>query len=120
MPKFVLDEDMPSSTGMVLKVNGYDVKDIRDYELRGAEDNEAFKFSQNEQAVIIIGDRGFGNILRFALGTHFGIIVANFPDEMPTKEINRRLLESINDLPEDDFHGNLIIIEPMKIRIKRK
>jgi hypothetical protein len=34
MPKFVIDEDMPRSTGAVLKEQGYDVKDIRDYGLR--------------------------------------------------------------------------------------
>ena len=120
MPKFVIDEDMPRSTGTILKKYGYVVKDIRDYGLRGAEDNEIFKYAQNEQAVIITGDKGFGNILKFPPGAHFGIIVANFPDEMPTNEINRQLLEDINGLCEDDFKGNLIVIEPMKIRIRKK
>jgi predicted nuclease of predicted toxin-antitoxin system len=67
---------------MVLKEHGYDAKDIRDYGLRGAAD----------EAVILTGDRDFGNILRFPLGDHFGIVVAHFPNEMPTLEINRYLL----------------------------
>ena len=37
MPKFVIDEDMPRSTGMMLKDHGYHVKNIRDHGLRGAE-----------------------------------------------------------------------------------
>ncbi|MCK4733799.1 MAG: DUF5615 family PIN-like protein [Methanophagales archaeon] len=120
MPRFVIDEDMPRSTGTTLKEHGYDVKDIRDYGLRGAEDEKVYEFAQREEAVILTGDRGFGNILRFHLGSHFGIVVAHFPNEMPTMEINRRLVERFKDLSEDDFKGNLIIIEPRKIRIRRK
>jgi len=29
MPKFVIDEDIPRSTGRILKQRGYDVRDIR-------------------------------------------------------------------------------------------
>jgi predicted nuclease of predicted toxin-antitoxin system len=120
MPKFVLDEDMPRSTGMILREHGYDVKDVRDYGLRGAEDEEIYRFAQREEAVILTHDRGFGNILRFPLGNHFGIVVANFPNEMSTMEINRYLLERFKDLSGGDFTGNLIVVEPRKIRIRRK
>ena len=120
MPKFVIDEDMPCSTGRILKQRGYDIRDIRDYGLRGAEDEEIYEFAQREKAVILTGDRGFGNILRFPLGKHFGIVVAHFPNKMLTMEINRHLIERFEDLLEDDFKGNLIIIEPGKIRIRRK
>ncbi len=120
MPKFVIDEDMSYSTGRILKQRGYDVRDIRDYGLRGAEDEEIYDFAQREKAVILTGDRGFGNILRFPLDKHFGIVVVHFPNETPTIEINRYLIERFKDLSEDDFKGNLIIIEPEKIRIRRK
>ena len=70
--------------------------------------------------MILTGDRGFGNILRFPLGIHFGIVIAHFPDEMPTIEINRQLLDRFKNLSKDDFKGNLIVIEPWKIRIRRK
>jgi predicted nuclease of predicted toxin-antitoxin system len=84
MPKFVIDEDMPRSTEVILKEQGYDVKDIRDHGLRGAKDEEIFEFAQKEKAVILTGDRGFGNLLKFPLGYHFGIVSANFPNEMST------------------------------------
>jgi len=53
-------------------------------------------------------------------GNHFGIVIANFPNEMSTREINRQLLEALKDISKDDFKGNLIIIEPGKVRIRRK
>ena len=120
MLKFVIDEDMPRSTGRILKQQGCDVRDIRDYGLRGAEDEQIYEFAQKEQALILTGDRGFGNILRFPVGKHFGIVVAHFPNAMPTMEINRYLVKWFEDLSEDDFRGNLIIMEPGKIRIRRK
>jgi hypothetical protein len=35
-------------------------------------------------------------------------------------EINRQLLERFKNLSEDDFKGNLIIIEPRKIKLRRR
>ncbi len=80
---------MPRSTGKILKEQGYDVKDIRDYGLRGTADEEIYEFAQKEKAVILTGDRDFGNILRFPLGDHFGIVVAHFPNEMQTIELQK-------------------------------
>jgi predicted nuclease of predicted toxin-antitoxin system len=120
MAKFVIDADMARSTGRILEERGYDVKDVRDYGLRKAKDEEIYEFAQREQSVVLTGDRGFGNIIRFPLGEHFGIVVANFPNEMPTAKINQHLIESLEELSEEDFRGNVVIIEPGKIRIRRK
>ena len=67
----------------MLKDHGYNVMDIRDYGLRGAEDEKIYDFAQGEKGVILTGDKGFGNLLRFPLAGHFAIVVANFPNEMP-------------------------------------
>ncbi|HLB69474.1 MAG: DUF5615 family PIN-like protein [Candidatus Methanoperedens sp.] len=115
----MIDEDMPRSTGKILREQGYDVKDIRDYGLRGATDEKIYEFAQLERAVILTGDRDFGNILRFPLGDHFGIVIAHFPNEMLTAEINNHLLERFKEISEDDFKGNVIVIEERKIRIRR-
>ncbi len=94
--------------------------DIRDYGLRGAENEKIYDFPQREKGIILTGDKGFGNLLLFPLGSHFGIVVADFPNEIPAMEINRFIIEQFEALTEDDFKGNLIIIEPEKIRIRRK
>lgn len=119
MPKFVIDEDVSRSTGKVLKDHGYEVKDIRDYGLRGAEDEEVYQSAQNNQAVVVTSDMDFGNILRFPIGSHFGIVILRFPNEVSTKEINRQLVKSIKALTDDDFKGNLVIIEPGRVRIRK-
>ncbi len=119
MPKFVIDEDMPRSIGIILKEHGYEVLDVRDYGLRGVADERVYEFAQQNGAVVLTGDRGFGNVQRFPLGKHAGIVVAHFPNEMPTLKINQKLLEGLRQLNEEDYKGNVIIIEPLKIRIKR-
>lgn len=38
MVRFVIDEDMPRSTGVALSSEGYEVKDVRDHGYRGLGD----------------------------------------------------------------------------------
>ncbi len=118
--RFVIDEDMPRSTGKVLQDAGYEVKDIRDFGLRGAADSKIFTFTQDNHAILITGDMGFSNIISFPLGHHLGIIVAHFPNEMSTKEINKQLVVHLFELSAKDIEGNLVILEPGRIRIRKK
>ena len=120
MPKFVIDEDMPRSTGKALKEEGYEVKDVRDHGLRGADDKDIYQFARREKSVLLTGDTGFGNILRFPLGEHWGILLVHFPSEVSTKEMNGHLVADLKHIREGDFKGNLIILEPGRIRIRRK
>ena len=120
MIKFVIDEDMPRSTAKILKTKGFDVLDVRDCGLRGKSDEEIFKFAQKEKAIILTGDMGFGNLLRFPLGNHFGIVIAHFPNEVSVSELNNQIIKAFNNLTETDFKSNLIILEPGRIRIKKK
>ena len=120
MPRFLIDEDMPRSTTKLLEDKGFDVLDVRDCGLRGKSDEEIFRFAQEEKAVILTGDMGFGNLLRFPIGSHSGIVIAHFPNEISTSELNRQLDLDFDNLDEADFRGSLIILEPGRIRIRSK
>ncbi|MFZ6017778.1 MAG: DUF5615 family PIN-like protein [Nitrospirota bacterium] len=120
MLKFVIDEDMPRSTAKVLKVKGYEVLDVRDCGLRGKNDDEVFEFAQKEKAIILTGDSGFGNLLRFPVSSHSGIVIAHFPNEVSTSELNNQIIKAFDTISDSDFTGNLIILEPGRIRIRKK
>ena len=120
MPKFLVDEDMPRSTSKILSSRGFQVLDVRDCGLRGKSDEEVFKFAQKEGAVILTADLGFGNLLHFPIGSHSGIVIVHFPNEVSTSELNHRINTAFDNLTEEDFKGNLIILEPGKIRIRRE
>jgi predicted nuclease of predicted toxin-antitoxin system len=120
MLKFLIDEDIPRSTARVLRGRGYEVLDVRDCGLRGEVDKEVFKFAQKEKAVLLTGDLGFGNLLRFPVGKHSGVVIAHFPNEISASNLNNQIIKAFDTLTEKDFERNLIILEPGKIRIRRK
>jgi predicted nuclease of predicted toxin-antitoxin system len=120
MPKFLVDEDMPRATARILRARGHEVLDVRDCGLRGKTDEEVYRYALQEQAIIITGDFGFGNLLRRPLGTHPGIVIAHFPNEVSADEMNRRLDTALLLLSENDLRGNLTIIEPGRLRIRRR
>ncbi|MDI6760697.1 MAG: DUF5615 family PIN-like protein [Candidatus Brocadiaceae bacterium] len=119
MLKLLIDEDMPRSTARILN-KSFNILDVRECGLKGKGDSEVFEFAQKEKAVILTGDIGFGNILRFPIGSHSGIVIAHFPNEIPTSELNSQIIKAFGSLTEEDFKGNLVILEPGRIRIRRK
>ena len=119
MLKFLVDEDLPRSTALLLKEMGYNALDVRDCGLRGKADEEIFEYAQKEKAIIFTADRGIGSIMRFPLGTHLGIVVAHFPNELSTTDLNVQIKKALTKVTEDDIKNNLVIIEPKKIRIRR-
>jgi predicted nuclease of predicted toxin-antitoxin system len=88
MLKFVIDEDMPRSTSRALNGKGHKALDVRDHGLRGKSDQQVYEFAHQEEAIILTGDLGFGNIMRFPIGSHFGIFVVHFPNEVSASELN--------------------------------
>lgn len=119
MIKIAIDEDISRITGRLLKNSGYEVLDIRDHNLRGSTDDIIFHFAVENEAVLLTGDMGFANILKYPLNTHSGIIVLHFPTQISNTEINNQLIAALDSMSESEFPGNLIILEPNKIRIKR-
>ncbi len=119
MPVFVIDEDLPRSMAAALRESGHLALDVRDHGLRGKSDRVIFDFAQRNNASVLTGDMGFGNLRHYPLGAHRGIVILHYPNEVPPAELNRNLLKALTTLAEDDFPGNLIIIEPGRVRIRR-
>lgn len=118
--KIVIDEDLHRSLGEVLRKLGHEVFDVRDHGLRGKSDEDVFHFAQQKVAVLFSGDLGFSNIFQFPLGSHAGIVILRFPNEMPTPMINVAVLATLSLISEDDFTGNLVVISPGKVRVRRR
>ena len=118
-PRFLVDEDMPRSTGHALKAAGFEAFDVRDVGLRGKSDAEVFSHAQREGLVLLTGDWGFGNLLMFPVGSHHGIVLVHFPNEIPTADLNINITSELRKLSADDFSGSLIILEPGKTRLRR-
>jgi len=68
---------------------------------------------------LITGDLGFGNQLKYPVGSNGGIVVAHFPNELSTSELNARILGALSVLSENDLKMSLTILEPGKIRSRK-
>jgi len=88
MARFLADEDLPRSLVPQLRAAGIAADDIRDVGLRGRSDDEIFGYAVARGLTLLTADVGFGNILRFRLGTHAGVVVARFPNKLPTATLN--------------------------------
>jgi predicted nuclease of predicted toxin-antitoxin system len=119
MIKFLLDEDLPRSTAKVLRNQGYEVVEVRDTHLKAKPDSDVFKFAQKQDIIILTADMGFSSTHRFPPGTHSGIVVVHFPNEVSNDTINSTLAAALKTVEDSDFTGNLIIIEPGRMRMRR-
>ena len=117
MAVFLIDEDIPRSTAKELIKAGYQALDVRDIGLRGQSDDEIFAYAQKQKAILLSADLGFANTVRFPIGSHNGIIILRFPNEISTGALNQELLKSLSELKNEDIYGNLVIIEPGRVRI---
>jgi predicted nuclease of predicted toxin-antitoxin system len=120
MPGFFVDEDLPRSLGPLLKQAGHVVEDVRDVGLRGRPDAEVFEGARARGLALLTGDVGFSNLLHFPLGTHSGIILVRLPNELPAQRVNHEILEALSALGDEEIRGNLVIIEPGRVRLRRK
>lgn len=59
--KAVIDEDLPRSVGGVLDELGWEVRDVRDTDLRGRSDELVINFAKKHGAVLFSSDWGFAN-----------------------------------------------------------
>ena len=74
MPKFVIDEDMPRSTAEFLRKHSYEALDIRDYGLRGSNDDVIYQFAQENESTLITGDTHY-DIIRVQFCLRMSIVI---------------------------------------------
>jgi predicted nuclease of predicted toxin-antitoxin system len=118
MGRFLIDEDLPFLWSSLLRQRGHAADHIQELNLPGCSDARVYA-AQERQAVIITGDSDFGNLLRFPLGSHFGIVVVQYPTAMRTRELATQIADTLCSLDDAIFKGSLVIIEPGRARIKR-
>jgi predicted nuclease of predicted toxin-antitoxin system len=117
--RYLLDADLPRSATLTLRSRGCEAADIRDLGMGDASDDTIHRYAVAHGYVLVTADKGFTSVLRFPPGTHPGIIVLRFPPHTPADKKVRIVTRWIVPLEEHDVTGNLLIIEPRGIRIRR-
>lgn len=119
MIRYLLDADLTRSATLSLRSHGWEAADVRDFGLGNASDDTIYRYAVAHAYVLVTADKGFTRVLRFPPGTHPGIIVLRFPPHTPADKKVRIVTRWIVPLEEDDVTGNLLIVEPRGIRIRR-
>lgn len=65
MPEFLIDEDLPRSLAPELRAAGFDTQDVRDIGLRGMPDDVVLASARSANRILVTGDLGFANLLRY-------------------------------------------------------
>jgi predicted nuclease of predicted toxin-antitoxin system len=117
--RFLIDENLPSALARALRTAGHHAEDLRDVRARGSTDDEVFEHARVSRFTLVSRDVGFGNIARFPLGTHSGIVLVRFPNSIPARIVSESVVLAITRLSDDDLAGNLIVVAPGRVRIRR-
>lgn len=120
MAGFLVDEDLPRSLARVLREAGFEAEDVRDIGLRGRTDEDIHNYSVDRRLTLLTADLGFSNPLLFPAGHHPGLMIVRFPNEVSTGEVTRAVVEAVRGLSDDEITDNVIIIEPGRIRLRRR
>lgn len=120
MPRFVIDEDLPRSLSILLEQKGLAGEHVIDLGFGAAPDARVFALSQERRAVLVSRNVGFANVLQYPPGTHHGIVVVRFLSEMPTRALATTVVETLATIQDAEFQGSLIVLEPGRIRIRRR
>ncbi|MBM4350130.1 MAG: hypothetical protein FJ106_09635 [Deltaproteobacteria bacterium] len=120
MLRILVDEDMPRPTGGLLQSLGIDAIDLRDVGLKGATDAEVFGYAQKQEMIIISRDKEFGNIVKYPLGTHHGIIWVNLPYTFIRQQILDAVKRFFVEVERNKLLNNLTILEVGRYRIRER
>jgi predicted nuclease of predicted toxin-antitoxin system len=119
MHRILVDEALPRSIAPRLRQAGIDTQDARDVGLRARPDAEVLAHAVSAGRALLTLDLDFGNLLRYPLGTHKGIIVLRFPSEVWPRVLSEAVLAALRGIPDADLAGNLVIVAPGNVRLRR-
>ena len=118
--QFLIDEDLPRSTGDLIRKYGHDAIDVRDIGLRGAKDSKIASYAQSKDLCIVTGDLDFSDIRNYPPSQYAGLIVLRIPRDA-TAFFILNLLEGFLKQRKlvSELTGKLAIVEPGRIRFRK-
>ena len=118
--QFLIDEDLPRSTGDLFRRYGYEAIDVRDIGLRGAKDSQIASYAQGRGLCLVTGDFDFSDIRNYPPVQYAGLVIVGIPRDATALFI-LNLLEGFlkQDKLVSELSGKLAIVEPGRIRIRK-
>lgn len=118
MMRFKVDENLPEELAARLQQEGYLADTVPAQGLAGQRDEQVFAHCQQEQRILVTMDRGFGDIRRYAPGSHAGIIVLR-PIRQDRAAFLALMEQALPLLAGTTIAGEVWIVEWGRVRIRR-
>ena len=116
---FLVDADLPRSTGELLLRHGHKAADVRDVGLGAASDEQIATYAKKHGLCPLSGDLDFADIRNYPPEDHAGLVVLRLPRNATAKTI-LKLVEGLLGKPEvlERLAGRLAIVELGRIRLR--
>ena len=116
--RFKLDENMPDALVADLSNAGHDAVTCQQEGIAGVGDSAIASHAASEGRILATFDLDFSDMRRYPPGSHPGMVILRLhSQDIPTCQ--RALARLLKGVAELDFHGNLIIVEDTRVRIRR-
>jgi len=117
---FLIDEDLPRSTGALLRRYGHEFVDVRDIGLSGFKDSQIAQYAIRQGICLLTGDFDFADIRNYPPAQYSGLVVLWARGNATASDI-LALLEGFlhHGSLVEDVKGKLIIVEQGRIRVRK-
>ena len=115
--RFLLDQDVYTTTAQFLSNLGHDVVRVAQVGLSQAADEELLKTAENERRIFVTRDRDFGGLV-FVKALGAGVLYLRV---LPSTQnaVHSELERVLTTYPEEELKSAFIVIEPDGHRIRR-
>ena len=115
--KFKLDENMPTSAGVLLRQKGHDVHTVFDELLNGEMDEKIADSCRKESRILITLDADFSDIRAYPPKDYAGIVLLR-PHRQSEPQIIKMLEIVLPVFQTEPIDGFLWIVETSGVRIR--
>ncbi len=116
---FLTDANIFLSMIQGLRALGHDVFDLKEESLEKLTDTEVYTLAREKNRILITMDKDFSSIILYPPGEHPGIIIVRLY-RLKIDQATSLFLDAIKRLKAEDMHGHLVIIDPVKIRVRKE
>jgi len=114
--KILCDENMPASLVNELRAAGFDAVDVRERNLRGADDDQVLSLALSEGRILVTMDlRRFGNLIATPPESTPGLVVVRMPSS-GIRAVVGRVVQFLANAREERLLRALTIVEASRTR----
>lgn len=117
LPVIKLDEDLSPAVGVPFVEAGCEVRTVRDQGWGGLSDDAIYANVVAGRELLVTGDKGFANILKFPPGTHPGILLLR-PDQDTVAQQVALVQAVLREVGVGPLEGAVTVATPRSIRLR--